>query len=204
MLRLALTGGIATGKSHVRRRFETLGLGTIDSDTLVHEALGPRTPATALVAHRFGNEVIAADGSVDRRRLGERIFADQQARGDLERLLHPPVYAAIDEWFTDRRRAGTQLGIADIPLLYETGHDGDFDAVIVVACDPDEQVRRVMARDGLSADSARQRVATQMPIDDKVQRADYVIWTTGTLEDTDQQVDELVKTLKQRAMSDER
>jgi dephospho-CoA kinase len=198
MLRVALTGGIATGKSHVRRRFEALGFDTIDSDTLVHEALGPRTPATASVAHRFGNEVIAADGSVNRRRLGERIFADQQARGDLERLLHPPVYAAISEWFAARDSAGTLLGIADIPLLYETGHESDFDAVIVVACDPDEQVRRVVARDGLSADAARQRVAAQMPIGNKVRRADHLIWTRGTLEDTDRQVDEVAQVLKER------
>jgi dephospho-CoA kinase len=198
ILRVALTGGIATGKSHVRRRFEALGFDTIDSDTLVHEALGPRTPATASVAHRFGNEVIAADGSVDRRRLGERVFADQQARGDLERLLHPPVYAAISEWFAARDSAGTLLGIADIPLLYETGHESDFDAVIVVACDPDEQVRRVVARDGLSADAARQRVAAQMPIGNKVRRADHLIWTRGTLEDTDRQVDEVAQVLKER------
>jgi dephospho-CoA kinase len=198
MLRVALTGGIATGKSHVRRRFEALGIDTIDSDTLVHEALGPRTPVTASVAHRFGNEVIAADGSVDRRRLGERVFADRQARGDLEGLRHPAVYAAIKEWFAARGRAGTPLGIADIPLLYETGHEADFDAVIVVACDPEEQVRRVMARDGLSADAARQRVTAQMPIGDKVKRADHVIWTKGTLEDTDRQVDEIAKMLKER------
>lgn len=203
MLRIALTGGIATGKTHVRRRFEALGIDTIDSDALVHEALGPRTPATAFIAHRFGDEVIAPDGSVDRRRLGERVFADDQARRDLERLLHPAVYAAIGEWFAARRRAGTLLGIADIPLLYETGHQGDFDAVIVVACDPDEQVRRVVARDGLSANAARQRLAAQMPIGDKIKRADYVIWTNGTLEDTDRQVDELSKTLKGRAMSNE-
>lgn len=204
MLRIALTGGIATGKTHVRRRFEALGIDTIDSDALVHEALGPRTPATASIAHRFGDGVIAPDGSVDRRRLGERVFADDKARHDLERLLHPAVYAAIGEWFAARRRAGTPLGIADIPLLYETGHQGDFDAIVVVACDPDEQVRRVVARDGLSADAARQRLAAQMPIGDKIRRADYVLWTNGTLEDTDRQVDELSKTLKRRAMSNER
>ena len=201
MLRIALTGGIATGKSHVRRRFETLGFDTIDSDALVHEALGPRTPVTASVAHRFGNEVLAADGSVDRRRLGERVFGDDEARRELEGLLHPGVYAAITEWLDALARTGKSLGIADIPLLYETGHEDDFDVVIVVACDPDEQLRRVMARDALSADAARQRVAAQMPIGDKVKRADFVIWTKGTLEETDRQVDELSKTLKQRAMS---
>lgn len=203
MLRIALTGGIATGKTHVRRRFEALGIDTIDSDALVHEALGPGTPATASVARRFGHEVLAADGSIDRRRLGERVFADDQARRDLERLLHPAVYATISDWFAARRRAGRVLAVADIPLLYETGHQGDFDAVVVVACDPDEQMRRVAARDGLSADAARQRLAAQMPITEKVKRADFVIWTKGTLQETDRQVDQLAETLKQRAMSNE-
>jgi dephospho-CoA kinase len=203
MLRVALTGGIATGKTHVRRRFEALGIDTIDSDALVHEALGARTSATAAIARRFGNEMLALDGSVDRRRLGERVFADDEARHDLERLLHPAVYAAIGEWFAARRRAGKLLGIADIPLLYETGHETDFDAVIVVACDPDEQVRRAVARDGLSADAARQRLAAQMPIAEKVKHADFVIWTKGTLEDTDRQVDELTQQLLARARNEE-
>ena len=203
MFRVALTGGIATGKSHVRGRFEALGIDTIDADRLVHEALGPGTQATISIAHRFGSAVIAVDGSVDRRRLGEQVFADDEARRDLEKLLHPAVYAAIAEWFDALARAGKALGIADIPLLYETGHEGDVDAVIVAACGPEEQVRRVMARDGLSLEDARQRVAAQMAIEDKVKRADFVIWTTGTLEETDRQVEELAKTLKKRAMRDE-
>jgi len=199
MFRIALTGGIATGKSHVRGRFEALGIDTIDADRLVHEALGPGTQATISIAHRFGSGVIAVDGSVDRRRLGEQVFADDEARRDLEKLLHPAVYAAITEWFEALARAGKALGIADIPLLYETGHEGDVHAVIVAACGPEEQVRRVMARDGLSLEAARQRVAAQMAIEDKVKRADFVIWTTGTLEETDRQVEELARVLRERA-----
>lgn len=199
MFRVALTGGIASGKSHVRRRFEALGVDTIDADTLVHEALGPGTPAAISIAQRFGNGVIAVDGSVDRRRLGEQVFADDEARRDLEAMLHPAVYAAIAEWFEALARAGKELGIADIPLVYETGHEGDVDAIIVAACGPEEQERRVMARDGLSREAARQRVAAQLAIDDKIRRADFVIWTTGTLEETDRQVDELAGTLMTRA-----
>lgn len=199
MLRVALTGGVASGKSHVRRRLEALGLETIDADTLVHEALRPGTRATIAIAQRFGREVIASDGSVDRRRLGDRVFADDEARRELEQLLHPSVYEAITEWFSARSRAGSRVGVADIPLLYETGHERDFDAVIVSACAPEEQVRRVMARDALSLDAARQRIAAQMPIDDKVKRADFVIWTSGTLEDTDRQVGELARTLLARS-----
>ncbi|RPH64011.1 MAG: dephospho-CoA kinase [Acidobacteria bacterium] len=199
MLRVALTGGIATGKSHVRRRFEALGVATIDSDTLVHQALESGTDATLSIARRFGDAVIASDGSVDRAKLGALVFADDQARHDLEGLLHPLVYAAIARWFEKRELAGDLLALADIPLLFETGREKDFDAVIVAACDPDEQMRRVMARDGLSAEAARQRVRAQIPIDEKLPRADHVIWTTGTLEETDRQVDQVHRQLKSQA-----
>jgi dephospho-CoA kinase len=195
MLRAALTGGIATGKSHVRRRFEALGVGTVDSDTLVHQALGPGTVATSSIARRFGNAVIAPDGSVNRPKLGAVVFADEQARRDLEALVHPIVYASISKWFEDRARAGDVLALADIPLLFETGHEKEFDVVIVAACSPDEQVRRVMARDGLTAEAARQRIAAQIPINDKLTRADYIVWTTGMLEETDRQVDQIHRQL---------
>jgi dephospho-CoA kinase len=189
MVRVALTGGIATGKSHVRRRFASLGVRTIDSDTLVHDALRPETDTTRAIARRFGNGVIASDGSIDRPRLGALVFADEQARRDLEALLHPIVYAAIVRWFEERERAGDRVAIADIPLLFETGREQEFDVVIVAACSPEEQLRRVMSRDGLSAEAARQRIAAQLPIDDKLRRADHIIWTTGSLEETDRQVD---------------
>jgi dephospho-CoA kinase len=189
MLRVALTGGIATGKSHVRRRFEALGVRTIDSDTLVHEALGPNTDTTRAIARRFGDDVIASDGSIDRPKLGALVFANDQARRDLEALLHPMVYAAIVRWFEDRARAGDRMALADIPLLFETGREKEFDVVVVAACSPEEQLRRVMSRDGLSSDAARQRIAAQLPIDDKLRRADHVIWTTGSLAETDRQVD---------------
>jgi dephospho-CoA kinase len=199
MVRVALTGGIATGKSHVRRRFEALGVQTVDADTLVHQALGSGTAATMAIAQRFGPTVIASDGSVDRSKLGAVVFADDQARHDLEALIHPAVYAAISRWFETRELAGDPVALADIPLLFETGRQGDFDAVIVAACDPDEQLRRVIARDGLSTEAARQRIEAQIPIDDKLRRADHVIWTTGTLEETERQVDHVYHQLTERA-----
>lgn len=198
MLRAALTGGIATGKSHVRRRFEKLGVGTIDSDTLVHQALGPGTNATSVIARRFGNDVIAPDGSVDRPKLGALVFADDRARRDLEAVVHPLVYASITEWFENRKRAGDLLALADIPLLFETGREKEFDTVIVAACSPDEQARRIMARDGLTLEAARQRIAAQMPIDEKLKHADYIVWTTGTLEETDRQIDRIHRQLREQ------
>ena len=188
--RIALTGGIATGKSHVRAEFEKLGVPTIDSDLLARDAVAPGSAGLAAVVERFGRDVLTATGALDRQKLGEIVFADAGARRDLESIVHPEVRRATEAWFATLD-AAHEFAIADIPLLYEVGRERDFDEVIVVACDPDTQVRRVMKRDGLPEPQARQRVAAQLPIDDKVRRADYVIRTDGTLEETARQVREV-------------
>ena len=194
MKRIALTGGIATGKSHVRARFEALGVPTIDADVLARRAVEPGTPGLAAIVSRFGRGILDPSGALDRRALGALVFSDEDARHDLEGIVHPPVRDAMDRWFASLDPSHP-LAIADIPLLYEAGRDGDFDAVIVVACDPGTQVRRVVARDGLDTADARQRVAAQLPIADKVRLADYVVWTDGSKEETDAQVDQLHRRL---------
>ena len=186
--RIALTGGIATGKSHVRAIFEGLGIPTIDSDVLAHGAVAAGTPGLAAVVERFGRDVLHGDGSLDRQKLAAIVFADPDARRALEAIIHPEVRRATDTWFAALDAHTHPYAIADIPLLYEVGRDRDFEAVIVIACDPEIQVRRVRARDGRSEAEARQRLAAQRPIDEKVRRADYVIRTDGTFEDTDRQV----------------
>ncbi|MBP1635769.1 MAG: coaE [Acidobacteria bacterium] len=195
MRRIALTGGIATGKSYVRRRLQALGLPALDADALVHAMLGPGTAATSAVARRFGPAVLDAAGGVDRRALGRLVFGDPAARAGLEAILHPLVYEQVGQWLADREAAGAAAALADIPLLFETGREGDFDVVVVVACDPAEQVRRVMVRDGLGEADARARLGAQWPIADKVVRADHVIHTDGSFEDTDRQVDALYRRL---------
>jgi dephospho-CoA kinase len=196
--RVALTGGIATGKSHVRAVFESLGVPTIDSDVLARKAVEPSTPGFDAVVSRFGREVVAADGSLDRRKLGAIVFADQDARRALERIVHPEVRRATDDWFAQLQGAGAPFAIADIPLLYEVGRDRDFDAVIVAACSPALQLRRVMDRDDLSEDDARRRIASQLPIDEKRSRADYVIWTDLSYEETERQVRRVHQLLRDR------
>ncbi len=119
--------------------------------------------------------------------LGRIVFNDRAARADLEAIIHPEVYRRIGEWLASLP-PGTRLALADIPLLFETGHTHDFDRVVVVACDPREQLRRVMSRDGLSERDARARLDSQWPIAEKEARADYVITTDGTVADTDAQV----------------
>jgi dephospho-CoA kinase len=192
MLKVALTGGIATGKSYVLRRLQERGIPTIDADAIVHEILGPDTPTTRAIATEFGQEVLRPDGSVDRAVLAGEVFADADDRLRLEAIVHPRVYDAIQDWFTASQ---APIGVASIPLLYETHREGDFDVVVVTACKPEQQVERVMAR-GLSEHEARQRMAAQIPTEDKALRADYVIWTSGTMDETNEQVDELLIKLR--------
>jgi dephospho-CoA kinase len=187
MRRVALTGGIATGKSHVRAEFERLGVPTVDADVLARAAVAPGTPGLAAVTKRFGDAVLDSSGGLDRKRLASIVFQDPVARQDLERIIHPAVRLEIDAWFTSVA-PGHRIAIADIPLLYETGRDRNFDAVIVTTCEPATQIRRVMARDGVTEGEALQRIAAQMPTEDKVRRATYVIRTDGTFEATARQV----------------
>ena len=187
MLRVALTGGIATGKFYCLARFASLGVPVIDADQLARDAVAPGSRALEEVATRFGAAIIRPDGSLDRASLGHIVFNDRAARADLEAIVHPEVYRRISEWLATLPPR-TRVAIADIPLLFETGHTHDFDRVVVVACDPREQLRRIIARDGLSERDARARLDSQWPIEEKEARADYVIKTGRTVADTDSQV----------------
>jgi dephospho-CoA kinase len=193
--RVALTGGIATGKSHVRAEFERLGVPTIDSDVLARDAVKPGSPGLAAVVARFGPDILDASGELDRRRLAGIVFADSQSRLDLEAIVHPAVREATTAWFAALDPAAHRFAVADIPLLYEVGRDRDFDTVIVAAVDAQTQLQRVMRRDSVSEDEARQRVAAQLPIDQKVGRADYVIRTGGSFDETNRQVADLIERL---------
>jgi dephospho-CoA kinase len=184
MLKVAVTGGIGTGKSAVLAQFAECGASVVDADTLVHEALRAGMPAAAEIRRRFGDGVIAPGGDVDRARLGAIVFLDDHARRDLEAILHPAVYRAIEAWMSVQAAEGALVAVAEIPLLFETGHAGDFDCVVVTACDGEEQVRRTVGRSGMSEAEARRRIAAQWPLAEKVGRADFVIRTDGTLEST--------------------
>jgi len=196
MRRVALTGGIATGKSYVRAQFEKRGVPTIDADTLARDAVAAGTPGLAAVIDRFGRDVLAPAGTLDRHKLASIVFMDPEARRDLEAIVHPAVREATSGWFDALDPARYSVAIADIPLLYEVGRERDFDAVIVTAVDPETQVRRVIDRDGASDAEARQRLAAQLPIEDKVRRADFVIHTDGTFEQTDEQVRRVLEQLQ--------
>ena len=199
LLRVALTGGIATGKSYCLQHFASLHVPVIDADALAREAVAPGSPGLHAVAARFGPALIV-DGALDREALARVVFADAMARADLEAIVHPLVYRAIAVWFDDLARAGSApLAIADIPLLYETRHEGDFDRVVVAACQAPCQLARLMARDGLSESDARRRIASQLPIEQKRERADYVIDTDGGTAETSAAVERVLERLREDA-----
>jgi len=194
MLRAALTGGIATGKSYCLATFASFDVPVIDADKLARDAVAPGSSALAAVEARFGRTIMRPDGSLDRAALGRIVFSDRAARADLEAIVHPEVYHRINEWFASMPPK-TRLAIADVPLLFETGHNHDFDRVIVAACSPAEQMRRLVTRDGLTEPDARARLNAQWPIEEKVARGDYIIRTDGTLADTDLQVKKIYEML---------
>ena len=195
MLKVALTGGIATGKSYVLEQFRHRGVPCLDADALAHGVTAVGTEATAAIAARFGADVLAADGSVDRAKLGPIVFADPAARLDLEALVHPAVYRAITAALRFFELLGeSSLAVVDVPLLYESGHANDFDRVSVTACPPGMQLARLLER-GLSEAEARQRIAAQWPTEEKVGRATFVIRTDGTFEETDRQVERVLENL---------
>ena len=188
MLKVALTGGIATGKSYVLEQFSRRGVPCLDADMLAHGVMAAGTEATDALAARFGPEILAPDGSVDRARLGPIVFADASARRELEAIVHPAVYRAIAAGLRAFARLGDDpVAVVDVPLLYETGHAADFDRVIVTTCDPAVQRSRLGER-GLSDEECQQRLSAQWPMADKVARADFVIRTDGAFAETDEQV----------------
>lgn len=194
--RVALTGGIATGKSHVRMRFESLGVPTIDADLLARDAVAKGTAGLAAVVRRFGADVCDADGTLNRRKVGAIVFRDPEARRDLEKIVHPYVREMMDRWFVSLDPERVPFAVADIPLLFEGQREGDFDAVIVTACEPETQLRRLMARDALGEVEARQRIAAQWPLEQKIAKADYVIRTDGTFDETNRQIEAVVSQLR--------
>lgn len=190
MLKVALTGGIATGKSYCLARFAGKGIPVQDADRLARDVVSPGSPALDLIARRFGLDMLTPSGELDRSRLGSLVFKDPAARRNLEAIVHPEVYRRIKVWSAALEASGGEpIAMADIPLLFETGHESEFDRVVVVACQVAIQLRRLRERNALSEQEAEARLRAQWPIAEKVARASYVVVTDGTFQETDRQVD---------------
>ena len=185
VLRVGLTGGIASGKSTVAGMLAEFGAFVLDADELSHGAMAPEGPAHAALVERFGHEVLDEQGRIDRDLLGRRVFADTAEREALNEIVHPHVRAEADRRIAECARLGcSPLAVFDAALLVETGAYRNFHRLIVVRCSRERQLARLSARNDLSAAEANARIDAQASMEDKVAVADYVIDNDGALEQT--------------------
>ena len=198
-LRIALTGGIASGKSAVADLFAGLGVPVIDSDVIAREVVAPGQPALAAIRAAFDPAVVSEDGQLDRAALRDIVFADTAARRRLEELLHPAIRARMDAL---SEAADGPYQILVIPLLVETGRADDFDRVLVVDSPEDLRLKRLLARDGGSPEQARAIVAAQVSREARLQAADDLIVNDGTLEDLGRRVAELNQQYRKLAVAE--
>lgn len=189
MLRVGLTGGIASGKSTVSARLAALGAVVVDADRVAREVVEPGSEGLAEVVARFGQGVLAADGSLDRPALGALVFADEGARRDLEAITHPRVAARSAELFA--AAPADAVLVHDIPLLVELGRGADYALVVVVDVPEDERVRRMVELRGMDADQARARMAAQATDEQRREAADVLLDNAGTLTELEAAVDAL-------------
>jgi dephospho-CoA kinase len=187
---IGVTGGIATGKSTVDRMLAAHGALVIDADELARDVVRPGEPALDEVIARFGRGVIRPDGSLDRARLGDIVFADPDARDDLERITHPRITELTGKRIAAAIAGSAPLVAVDIPLLFENAREAMFEGVLLVYAPRAVQIQRLRERNGLDEAAAQQRLAAQLPIDEKRDRATWVIDNSGDLDATSQAVDE--------------
>lgn len=199
MLKVGLTGGIATGKSYVLSVLAELGCETSDADRLAHAAIASGRPAYDEILAAFGRDILSEGGEIDRLRLGHVVFADAQARARLNAIVHPRVYEAQQQWFDElAARNPSAIAVVDAALMIETGSYRRFDIIVVVYCRPALQLERLMSRSGLTREAAEARIKAQMPSEEKLKYADYSIDTSEGFESTRRRVVELYEILVAR------
>jgi dephospho-CoA kinase len=181
MITLGITGGIGMGKSTAEKLLLKRGIPVIDTDQLARELVEPGQPALSEIVRVFGERMLQSDGSLDRKGLARTVFADPAARAVLEKMLHPSIREA---WLRQRARwetLGHPLAAVVIPLLFETGAEADLDVTVCVACAPATQLERLRAR-GWTPEQIQQRIGAQLPVETKLARSVFVIWTEGAIE----------------------
>lgn len=199
MLNVGLTGGIASGKSTVARMLVEKGAVLIDFDELTREVEEPDRPEWREIVRHFGEAVLLPDRRIDRGKLGEIVFADPVKRRILNDIVHPAVFAEWRSRLTEiKRRQPDAVVLSDIPLLIEAGLEKMVDLVLLVCIPPEEQIRRLMARNGFSREEAERRISAQMPIVQKISRADRVIRNEGSIEETAREVERIWEELRRK------
>ena len=198
MLKVGLTGSIAVGKSFVLGVLAELGCRVLDADKTAREAVAPGSPGLSAVVQAFGKEVLQADGTLDRTKLGAVVFGDENQRQRLNSILHPFIIAAQDaqmrRWEQDDPDG---VAVVDAALMIESGGYQRFGKLVVAHCRPEIQLQRLMSRDRLTPEEAQQRIAAQMPQEEKKRHADYLIDTSDGFEATRQQTEAVYRKLRE-------
>jgi len=203
MIRVGLTGNIASGKSEIARMLADRGATVIDADVLAREAVRPETQALKDIVKRWGKDILKKDGSLDRAALRQIVFADQSELDALNRIVHPGVTRLRDREIARARERGDQIVVCVIPLLFERNIVEEFDAIVLVDAPRPFRLERMVASRGLEATDAMNMIASQMPAELKRARADYVIENNGSLQDLQRDVDALWSFLQRNAVETE-
>lgn len=205
MLKVGLTGGIACGKSAVSEMFAELGAHVTRADEIGHMLMSPGHGVYDEIVRRFGREILDPDGTINRLKLSNVVFAPGASRiEELNRIIHPAVIEEQERWMEDiGRREPSAVAVVEAALILEAGLRGHFDRLVVVTCDPEQKVQRLAGRMKLDPDSARREVerrsAAQLPDAEKLRQADYVIYNTGSLDEARQQANRVFAELKREA-----
>ncbi len=197
MLKIALTGGIACGKSLAGSVLRSKGIAVCEADQLAHALMLPGQPAYAEIVREFGAAVLNADGTINRTRLGERVFTDAAERARLNAIVHPRVRVLYEEWLgACAAQPDCAMAVVIIPLLFEAGMERGWDAIICVRAPVEAQRMRLQAR-GMTVAQAEQRMAAQMPVDEKARRADYTIENDGTVTELERRTLDVVHRIRE-------
>lgn len=195
---IGLTGGIASGKSTISNIFKEVGWPVIDADQTARQVVMPGSLGLAQIVSRFGSQVLQPDGTLDRTALGSMVFDDPQSLSDLDQIEHPLIMAAIDKQLAGFKKQGLPVVVLDVPLLFETGLDQECDLTVLAVVDHKTQLERLMKRDHCTKAAALKRINAQMPLEEKMRRADVIIDNNGSLAQTRLQVARLVERVSQQ------
>ncbi len=192
---VGITGGLGTGKSTVARCIREAGYPVLDADDLARFALGPGSPLLEPIRSKFGEEIFNKDGSLNRKALGQKVFVSKEDLQWLESLIHPEVQRKVAKLKSELKAQGEKLAFYDVPLLFEKGLQKNFDVIVVVAVSKDKAKVRVVSRDGLSDQEIEERMANQLPMQEKIKNADFVIFNDGSLSELKTKVLDLISQL---------
>jgi dephospho-CoA kinase len=197
MLRVGLTGGFASGKSFVAARLGERGCHIVRADDLGHAVMAPGGEAWGAVVAEFGNGILEADGAIDRRKLGSLVFENPDRLAALNVIMHPPIFRRQERLIAEAQAADPRgIAVVEAAIMFETGSNMRYQRIIVATCTEEQQIERAMKRDRMSREQALARLSRQMPLAEKVKRANYVIDTSGTKEETVRQTDLVYESLR--------